>query len=336
MIKRSLTWTVALLVQVLINNSLAGGDHAQSPAQKMGQPAPNAASESALDTNLQEVHDICRAELSGQYNQRSDMILRGSLFLVAVVSILSLVTITHTIQTTPKLQQHPATLIWAICLSEAALTWNAFFQMRRMTAAYFMCYFKSFAFLRWSLFGSVSLKRAFVVQGFSQAMVFEYLQFVALLLNMCFCRDLVQTLQNPFEVARLRTWKYLAFSTLTPIGLTAVIWGAARQQYPSFFYETTKGALYFKEEYRQSVLAAQKKFLDLDDLYNLALAICLSIFMLMGFYSIIFSCRRLGRPGVSKEMRKLFIKKHALYVIALIAIWLVQLLFNYYELFKPR
>lgn len=58
--------------------------------------------------------------------------------------------------------------------------------------------------------------------------------------------------------------------------------------------------------------------------------------MLMGFYSIIFSCRRLGRPGVSKEMRKLFVKKHALYVIALIIIWLVQLLFNYYELFKPR
>lgn len=76
--------------------------------------------------------------------------------------------------------------------------------------------------------------------------------------------------------------------------------------------------------------AEDLKFFDLDDLYNLCLAILLSIYMLLGFYSIIFSSRRLGRPGVSKEMRKLFKNKHALYVIALIFIWLVQLLFNYY------
>ena len=34
-------------------------------------------------------------------------------------------------------------------------------------------------------------------------------------------------------------------------------------------------------------------------------------------------------------MRKLFLKKHAIYVIVLIIIQLIQLLFNYYELFNP-
>lgn len=202
-----------------------------------------------MDIDLRDVADICRDELATEnVHQRGDMVLRGSLFIVVIVSILSLVTITHTIQTTPKLQQHPATLIWAICLSEAALTWNAFFQMRKMTASYFMCYFRSFTYLQWSLFGSISLKRAFVLQSFSQELMFEYLQFVALLLNMCFCRDLVQTLRNPFEVARLRTWKYLAFSTLMPIVLTAVLWSIAQQPYPSFFYEATKQRLYFYSE----------------------------------------------------------------------------------------
>ena len=57
--------------------------------------------------------------------------------------------------------------------------------------------------------------------------------------------------------------------------------------------------------------------------------------MLLGFYSIIFSCRRLYRPGVSLEVRKLFIFKHTFYVFALIFLWLLQMLINYYELFRP-
>ena len=34
-------------------------------------------------------------------------------------------------------------------------------------------------------------------------------------------------------------------------------------------------------------------------------------------------------------MRKLFLKKHALYVFAMILLWLIQLLINYYEMFNP-
>ena len=62
---------------------------------------------------------------------------------------------------------------------------------------------------------------------------------------------------------------------------------------------------------------------DVRNSYNLVLGVSLSVYMLIGFYSIIYACRRLNKPGVSLEMRKLFLKKHALYVIVLIIIQLV-------------
>ena len=69
--------------------------------------------------------------------------------------------------------------------------------------------------------------------------------------------------------------------------------------------------------------------------FNLVLGVNLSFYMLVGFYSIIFAFRRLVRPGVSIEMRKLFLKKHALYVILLIFIWIMMIISNYHEIFDP-
>lgn len=70
-------------------------------------------------------------------------------------------------------------------------------------------------------------------------------------------------------------------------------------------------------------------------MYDMLVGLGLSVYMLIGFYSIIFAFRRLVRPGVSIEMRKLFFKKHAIYVIVFIIIWIFMLLSNYYELFNP-
>jgi hypothetical protein len=58
---------------------------------------------------------------------------------------------------------------------------------------------------------------------------------------------------------------------------------------------------------------------------NLILAIALSIYIIVAFYSTIFAYRRLQRPGVSKTVRQLFVKKHFLYVIVFIFIWTIQL-----------
>ena len=55
--------------------------------------------------------------------------------------------------------------------------------------------------------------------------------------------------------------------------------------------------------------------------------------MLFGFYSIVFSYKRLDRPGVSHQMRRLFLFKHAVYVVVLTLLWLLQLMNNYHELY---
>jgi hypothetical protein len=75
---------------------------------------------------------------------------------------------------------------------------------------------------------------------------------------------------------------------------------------------------------------------DVRKYFNLLLGMTLSFYMLLGFYSIIFATRRLMRPGVSTVMRRLFLKKHVIYVVALIFFQLFNLLTNYYELFKPE
>lgn len=68
---------------------------------------------------------------------------------------------------------------------------------------------------------------------------------------------------------------------------------------------------------------------------NLILAMSLSAYILVALYSMIFSLRRLNRPGVSVEVRKLFIYKHTIYVIVFIIIWTIQLSASYYHLFNP-
>lgn len=61
----------------------------------------------------------------------------------------------------------------------------------------------------------------------------------------------------------------------------------------------------------------------------------LSAYILVALYSMIFSMRRLNRPGVSVEVRKLFQRKHTFYVILFIVIWTIQLSASYYHLFNP-
>lgn len=51
---------------------------------------------------------------------------------------------------------------------------------------------------------------------------------------------------------------------------------------------------------------------------------------------MIFSYRRLNRPGVGPGVRKLFQKKHSAYVIVFIIIWTAQLSASYVHLFDPE
>lgn len=56
---------------------------------------------------------------------------------------------------------------------------------------------------------------------------------------------------------------------------------------------------------------------------NVILAFTLSVYYVIAFYSCVFAYRRLKRPGVSSEVREMFFKKHAAYVVMFIIIWSV-------------
>lgn len=49
----------------------------------------------------------------------------------------------------------------------------------------------------------------------------------------------------------------------------------------------------------------------------------LSVYILVALYSVVFAYRRLNRPGVSKEIRMMFIKKHFIYVAVFIVVWVI-------------
>ena len=61
----------------------------------------------------------------------------------------------------------------------------------------------------------------------------------------------------------------------------------------------------------------------------------LSLYIVVAIYSTVYSYRRLHRPGVSAPVRTLFVKKHFLYVVVFIVIWMIQQSNNYYFLFNP-
>lgn len=182
-----------------------------------------------------------------------------------------------------------------------------------------MCYFKAHYLLSYTMF--ISEDKALFLLIFSQEILFGYVQAACLVINLTFCFDLVQTLKNPFETTRIRLWKYIISSLVIPTVLCAFIWALTDQEAPTLYY--TMGIIHTEPK------------LPSRQIYDVILAMLLSIYMLFSFYSIIFAFRRLVRPGVSIEMRKLFLKKHAIYVMVFIIIWTFMLLYNYYELFDP-
>ena len=57
------------------------------------------------------------------------------------------------------------------------------------------------------------------------------------------------------------------------------------------------------------------------------------VFVLYAFYSAIYAYRRLTRPGMSQEVKHIFISKHITYVGAFIFVWTVALTHAYFQSF---
>lgn len=164
------------------------------------------------------------------------------------------------------------------------------------------------------------------------------------MLNICFCYDLIQTLSNPFEVAKSKLLIYLTISIVIPAIFQIIDMVNYPLDCPQNFYkhkiESEDTSSLFKELNATFTgcdlvgVGNKQIYKDSRRFYNIYMSMSLTIFMMVGFYSIIFAYRRLFRPGVSFQMRRMFLKKHGIYVAMLILIQLCQFLINYYELFS--
>ena len=134
---------------------------------------------------------------------------------------------------------------------------------------------------------------------------FQYVQIQDLMINMAFCQDLIQTLKNPFEQTRWRFIRYMMICTVVPFLIVVIV------------------EIFFPDKGNHNLA------------YDIVLGLMLSLLIFIGMESIILAYKRLARPGVSREMRQLFLKKHAIYVIVLICLWILCLMYNYNHLFNP-
>lgn len=132
------------------------------------------------------------------------------------------------------------------------------------------------------------------------------------MLNICLCFDLILTIQSPFTPAASRNKFYYLSSAAIPILLVCVILAvnsskqdcnSCLNQYPASDTSVTG-----------TVVKGSG---------NLVLAITMTSYLIVSTYSGAFALRRLNRPGVSADIRLMFIKKHFLYVIVFIFVWIL-------------
>lgn len=146
------------------------------------------------------------------------------------------------------------------------------------------------------------------------------------MLNFFLCFDLVKTIQSPFTPAGSRTKFYYMASFSVPFVMILII----------HIINTIKNS--DKEACTPCITQfATKKYVGtmITGFGNYVLSFVMSCYILSAIYSVIFAYRRLNRPGVSQEIRSMFLQKHYVYVAVFLAIWIIQLSQNYYQLFNP-
>lgn len=132
------------------------------------------------------------------------------------------------------------------------------------------------------------------------------------MLNLCLCIDLILTIYDPFSPAYRRTAKYYFGSITASILLVLIIFGMdANVNAGGVSYDCIENT-------------PASSFAQIQTQANLVLAMTLSLYIVVAIYSTVYSYRRLHRPGVSAPVRSLFVKKHFLYVIVFIVIWMIQ------------
>ena len=255
-------------------------------------------------------------------------IIRLLFCVLFALSVAGLIFIASTIMFNKKLQTHPQPMIAWICLAEACMSYNALIEV--LNPVFFICYFSTYRILGYTIFRDVKdpdeMQSLANTQCLSNQIFYSGFQLLSLTLNLCLCIDLILAIYDPFSPAYRRTKKYYLFSAVASFMLVMIIWGLDSAHNNND-----------DENIQYDCLNTTKpeQFVQIQNQANLVLAMTLSLYIVVAIYSTVYSYRRLHRPGVSAPVRSLFVKKHFLYVVVFIVIWMIQQSNNYYYLFNP-
>lgn len=153
---------------------------------------------------------------------------------------------------------------------------------------------------------------------------------MSLALNFCLCHDLIVTLKDPFYPGKRRMKFYFYGSFLVAVIITAISKTTLGDVCTN---STNKGLLNNYELLRigNPHELGEDQIIKPGYYYTYVIGLVqLIAFMLIALYSCVFAYRRLTRPGMSAEVRYVFIRKHITYVTVFIILWTFSLAHSYF------
>lgn len=199
------------------------------------------------------------------------------------------------------------------------MSWNALLQV--LNPVWISCYLGLDQIMSWTFFNytpSVEVLWNYLNSlCWSNSLTFLFFQTASLLLNLCLCYDLIMTMYSPFSPASSRMKWYLGLSSIGPLAFVLVIFWLN-----DLSGDQPAGGNCIDTFYAPS--ANMYTTTKIQNQGNLVMAMLLSIYILVAIYSVVYSYRRLMRPGVSKTTKEMFFRKHFYYVCVFIALWTIQ------------
>ena len=232
------------------------------------------------------------------------------------ISLFASIFVTISIFTVPKLRAHPNIMIGFISLFESISWYHTV--IWSVNSLSFIEFFGLQNLMKYTFIPPItSTKDAWVaLWSMNRLLGSGFFEMMSLGMNTCLWIDLYLTLKQPFYPAQRRLKFYLFGSFLYAFIVTII----------QIMYVSNKNGL--------ADICSNATDRDGAYLYNAIIAICLSFYILIALFSVVFTGRMLSKPGISQNIKKLFLKKHILYVVGFIAIWIVTLSSAYRTLYQ--
>ncbi len=143
------------------------------------------------------------------------------MILISTLSMFGSMFVATIIFSSKKLQVHPQRLIAYTCMSEAISSFNGV--IWAMKTDYIIDYLDLSTVFAQTIYFNTSeiyVKKAKELLVYTNDFFFQYFSLLTLALNTCLCVDLVLTLRNPFQPAKIRMMIYLGTSVIGCIPLS--------------------------------------------------------------------------------------------------------------------